>query len=187
MSPQLPSNTQAIITSYKFGCCGRITEWQTYVQPGGRGLQYSISFQVWRKSSAMDDNGCYSMVGENRFPRIMLGEGGLVSETPEPSNIIAVQPGDVVGYYTLAGNGNGGIQLDRSNSDDIVWYHKQNVSNCASDNCPNPGTQPEVMLISSTNAAPVLSVSIGKWVMQNNARIQAMSDYIEIRSSKVKI
>ncbi len=50
----------------------------------------------------MNIDGCYSLVGENRFPSISLIAGGLVSETPAPSNIITVRPGDVVGYFTMS-------------------------------------------------------------------------------------
>ena len=43
-----------------------------------------------------------AIVGENRFTKIMLDCGGLVSETPLPYNIISVQPQDVVGDYTFS-------------------------------------------------------------------------------------
>ncbi len=56
---------------------------------------------MWRPSP----DGCYSLVGENRFPSISLIAGGLVSETPAPSNIITVRPGDVVGYFVMSGDG----------------------------------------------------------------------------------
>ena len=97
----LPSHSQAIITTYQFGCCGSITAWLTHVQPGGgkcKNGAYDIFFQLWRPSSTMQDSGCYSLVGENRFTSIFFGDDDLVSETPQPSNIISVQPGDVVGY-----------------------------------------------------------------------------------------
>ena len=171
-NPRLPNETQSIITSYKFRCCGNITAWQTYVQPGGRMHQgvYDIYFQVWRPSPTVQENGCYSMVGENRYTRISLGRSGLVSETPEPSNILTVQHGDVVGYFTISRKGiNEGIQMlmiDDSQSVNSVWYNTTTGSgllNAGAPNCPFPvGTGTDRILASFTNAAPVLSVSICK-------------------------
>ena len=173
-SPRLPSGSQAIITTYQFGCCGDITAWQTYVQPGGgkhRDGVYDIFFQVWRPSPTVQDNGCYSLVGENRFTSIHLGDDGLVSKTPKPSNIISVQPGDVVGYYTFSrddpdNSGSQGIQLDTDYTDDIVWYladFTPDSITLEATNCPLPvGDGPDRILTSSTNAGPVLSASISK-------------------------
>ena len=173
-SPRLPSGSQAIITSYQFGCCGDITAWLTYVQPGGgmvRNGVYDIFFQVWRPSPAVQDNRCYSLVGENRFTSIFLGDGGLVSETPKPSNIISVQPGDVVGYYTFSRDDpdntwSQGIQLETDYTDDIVWYladFTPDSITLEATNCPLPvGDGPDSILTSSTNAGPVLTASISK-------------------------
>ena len=174
-APRLPSRTQAIITSYKFRCCGNITSWQTYVEPGGNVHQgaYDITFQVWRPSSTVQENGCYSMVGENRYTRISLNDG-LVSVTPEPSNILSVQTGDVVGYLAVSRKGmNDGIQLDDiddgdddeddNQSVDTVWYDTVTESNLLKAGVHNcVGTETGRILRSSTNAAPVLSVSVCK-------------------------
>ena len=171
VSPRLPSGSQAIVTSYQFGCCGNIIAWQTYVQPGGgrhRNGAYDIFFQVWRPSPTVQDDGCYSLVGENRFTSIFLGDGGLVSETPEPSNIISVQPEDVVGYYTFSrsepnNSRQEGIQLNTSYSSDTVWYYANSDTNplpIGTSDCPLPiGRETDRILTSSTNAGPVLSVS----------------------------
>ena len=173
-SPRLPSGSQAIITTYEFECCGDVTAWQTYVQPGGGGHRngaYDIFFQVWRPSPTMQSNGCYSLVGENRFTSIRFGNKDPVSETPEPSNIISVQPGDVVGYYTFSrddpdNSDSQGIQLDTDYTDDVVWYladfTPDSITSEAT-NCPLPvGDESDRFLTSSTNAGPVLSVSISK-------------------------
>ena len=169
-SPRLPSGSQAIITSYQFGCCGDITAWLTYVQPGGgmvRNGVYDIFFQVWRPSPAVQDDGCYSLAGENRFTSILLGDGGLVSKTPKPSNIISVRPGDVVGYYTFSrAYPDQGIQLETDYTDDIVWYladFDTDSITLEATNCPLPvGVESNRVLTSSTNAGPVLSVRISK-------------------------
>ena len=190
-SPPLPRGSQAIITTYQFGCCGDITAWQTYVQPGGfqhsHGV-YDIFFQVWRPSPTVQSNGCYSLVGENRFTSILLDDSGLVSETPEPSNIISVRPGDVVGYYTFSrraeDNSNSqGIQLDTDYAD-IVWYladFDTNPNTMGASNCPLPvGDGPDRILTLSTNAGPVLSVSISK-LLSTYLKI-VCSVYVKVQS-----
>ena len=170
-SPRLPSGTQAIITSYMFRCCGNITAWQTYVQPGGMNHQkgvYDITFQVWRPSPTLQKSGCYSLVGENRFTNILLGVEGLVNETPEPSNILSVQPGDVVGYYTFSraqqDNSTNGIQLVASRNLDMVWFHTSSRSEPVirgALNCPfRLGI--DGILTKYIEAAPVLSVRVCK-------------------------
>ena len=177
----LPSGVQAIINTYQFECCGDITAWQTYVEPRRMGLHrngaYDIFFQVWRPSSTVQDNGCYSLVGENRFTSIRFGNNDPVSETPEPSNIISVQPGDVVGYYTFSradpdNSENFGIQLDTGYTEDIVWYladFDTDLISTGSTNCPLPvGDGLDRVLTSSTNAGPILEVSISKLSFKKN-------------------
>ena len=92
------------------------------------------------------------MVGENIFTTLSLDDDGLVSETPEPSNILTVQPGDVVGYYTISRQDmEDGIQLDNDDSQrtDSVWYHTGTDSELfnvgiQNNNCPFPvGTEPD--------------------------------------------
>ena len=173
-STNLPREIQAIITSYNFGCCGNITAWQTYVDARGISLQnsrFDITFQVWRPSPTVQHNGCYSLVGVNKFTRIVPQINGLISVTPEPTNIITAQPQDVVGYSTFGrrnpqvSNGKG-ILLDTRYNDESVWYHARTAGHpliTGDPDCLFPvGTQIDRILISSINAAPVLSVSICK-------------------------
>lgn len=104
-SPSFPDGTQAIITSYKFSCHGNISAWHAYLHQtsdGTNSKHYTIQFQVWRPSSAVAVDGCYGLVGENSFEDITATSDGLVSQTPEPSSIIGVSPGDVIGYYMFA-------------------------------------------------------------------------------------
>ena len=111
-------------------------------------------------------------MGENRVTNIKLDCGGLVSETPKPSNIISVHPGDVVGYYTFSRGDrddmrNEGIQLDTSLTGNSVWYHAGGIDadplTMGASNCPFPvGTASERILRSSSDVGPVLSVSIRK-------------------------
>ena len=171
-TPRLASGVQAIITSYQFHCCGNVTAWQTYVEhrQGSRIGAYGFTFQVWRPSPTVNTDGCYGLVGENRFPSITLGDQGLVSETPEPTNIITVQPRDVVGFFVIShrANTNDGIYLDSNFNEESVWYHRNTVDDplvgiADPAICPHPvGSQTNRVLISSTNAAPILSVDICK-------------------------
>ena len=163
-SASLPSGSQAIVTSYNFTCCGEITSWLAYVWPSGEG--YAIIFQVWRPSPTAGGGGCYSLVGENRFPGVTLGDGGLVSETPQPTNLISVRPGDVLGYFVTSNkrpSSNGGIQLDRSSTNDTVFYASTDTTPLpiGPDSCP-VSVGPGGVLSSSVNAAPVISVNISK-------------------------
>ena len=171
---RLPNGRQAIVTSYQFQCCGDITAWQTYVEPSGGRHQdgaYTIHFQVWRPSPTVvmamgsDGAGCYSLVGENRFTSITFSNRGPISETPEPSNIISVQPWDVVGYYVLSSiDDDDGIQMDSGDDSFNIYYNEDNGGNPISlrpDSC-QVSVGPSGLLTSSTSAAPQLSIDISK-------------------------
>ena len=166
------NGAQVIVTSYQFHCCGEITVWQTHVLPGGGNHNegvYSINFQVWRPSLTVGSDGAgeYSLVGENRFTSIFLRSNRLVSETPEPSSMISVKPGDVVGFFQSAGpdeRGNDpdsdyGIQLQPGYSNARMLFYQTSASNAS----------PSLLMagppISSTNAGPMLSVNICEFLV----------------------
>ncbi len=148
-----PSGSQVIISSYIFQCCGSITRWRSYVDPGGReDGKYDITFQVWRPSENVmsDGSGCYTLVDRNQFLNIDLGSGGLVDEAPSLSNQIQVQRGDIVGFHATHDDGDGGIQLDDTYTSESVWYTQSlDNSQCVSG-------------MVSNNYAPILEVTIGK-------------------------
>jgi len=160
---------QAIITSYKFTCDCAITSWETYVESGKNKYQngeYDISFQVWRPSPTVSEDGCYSLVGENLYPSITFSGGGTVSVSPDYSYVTA-QPGDVIGYYTNFREGdNNGIQLEDSNdySDNLILFRPFSTGESITRNnneCPlNTGNGG--VLMQSTNAAPALRISISE-------------------------
>ena len=128
---------------------------------------YTIHFQVWRPSPTVgsDGAGCYSLVGENRFTSITFSNRGPISETPEPTNIISVQPGDVVGYYVLSSiDDEDGIQLDSADDSINIYYNEDNGGNPISlgpDSCQVRAGDGG-LLTSSTSAAPQLSIDISK-------------------------
>ena len=125
-STHLPSGSQAIVPSYRFSCCGDIEEWKTFVHPSGTNFNngvYSIDFQVWRPSPVVgaDGEGCYSLVGHNTFPSVTFSALDSISlsvMTPQQT-MIAVRPGDVLGYFVVSSRDNAedpderqGIQMD---------------------------------------------------------------------------
>ncbi len=175
-SERVPRESLVAITSYQFQCCGNITAWQTYVHPEGarhRDGVYGITLYVLRPGSGVEEDGCYSIVGEDRYEDIQLLEEarGLVNRTLEPANFLAVQPGDVVGYYVTVKPEEGGpprppnegITLMKGGNE-TVWYFTntpQNPLMFASSPCQFTVGNGRT-LSSFTNSTPVLNVVMGK-------------------------
>ena len=167
----IPELHQAIIPSYKFTCCGNITEWGGDVHPGG-GMHdriYTLNFQVWRPSPTVQTTGCYSLAGNNKFISVSLTDQ-LIMVTPQPQERIEFQPGDVLGFSLENTDGNdGGVVLLRDSKEqgdngyetEEVWY--ANISDIVTDNGarvhPFPASRG---LRTSIRAAPVMSVSYSK-------------------------
>lgn len=172
-SPSLPNDTQAIITTYEFKCHGNITAWHAYIRADDPS-PHVIHFQVWRPSSAADIDGCFALIGENVLSGVTAAGNGLISKIPQPDDIISVAPGDVVGYYAWSSGSDDNpesptnateILLDTSYTDEEVWYHTNTredpLITSGPQTCPFPvGTNR--ILGSYTNAAPVLSIDMGK-------------------------
>ena len=160
---------QAIITSYRFNCCGVITEWGAFVASSNENGYYSITFQVWRPNSRspVDTDGCYTMTSSNNFPSIILDSDGRVRETPLASERIHVQPGDVIGFYLIGtDSGNNGIQFADDDDNVIpytetVWYATSTIISGNNPSCPFP-VGVEGTLSFSTNVAPLITVSVGE-------------------------
>ena len=150
-----------------------ITEWGAFVASSGGGNEngyYSITFQVWRPNSRspVDVDGCYTMMGSNHFPSIILDSDGRVRETPLASERIDVQPGDVIGFY-LSGtdNGNNGIQFAKDDdnvipyTEETVWYATSTINSGNNPSCPFP-VGVDGTLSFSTSVAPLITVSVGE-------------------------
>ena len=170
-SPSLPNGTQAIVASYKFHCYGNITAWRTYVQANNP-TPHVIHFQVWRPSPGTEIDGCYALVGENVLSDAVATADGLISTTPGPDDIIRVSPGDVIGYYSQSGSEEDmvgatttEVLLDTSYADEVVWYHTNSpedpLISSGFRTCPFPAG-PNKALGSFINAAPVISIDMGK-------------------------
>ena len=115
-----------------------------------------------------NDTECYSLVGSN-YGHFGNGDdkecvdGNLFILTPQPSDVITVQPGDVVGIYVDGER----FQLDRSYMEERVWYRTFNLAifryiQLLTRECHSVG--PNGWLNSLIAAAPVLSVSVCKYI-----------------------
>ena len=153
----LPLTSQAIVPTYKFQCCGTVTSWRAYLQPGGKNHRnaYNISFQVWRPSEQLSDH--YSLVQQTVAVPTLTNDGEAI--VPASAGEIVVQPEDVVGFYVqLMRDGDGGIQLDTTQTGEHnIWY---------SVNFPPQGYSQPVQTGAGTSlsmvqvAAPMLEVDV---------------------------
>ena len=93
-----------------------------------------------------------------------------MSKVSKPSRRIAFHTGDVIGLVifrhrnsTTPSPKRGGIKLDTTFSEEIVWYHMDSQVDplkIGKKSCPLP-VGPERRLKDSINAAPLLSVQTG--------------------------
>ena len=174
---RIPTERQVIVASYQFQCCGNITRWQTFVEPGGgrEDGEYTIIFQVWRPGLGVELDGCYSLIGQDIYADIELGRDGLVDRTLGPKGFLPVQPGDVVGYSMSRVGRTGerdGIQLEPRGEDEgeEMWYQSDaDPLTTGSGSCLfSVGIEEGRTLRSFTNSAPILSVDIGKGEIANS-------------------
>ncbi len=175
---------QAIITSYRFDCCGVVTEWRAFVLGSGgayyRDQPYTVSFQVWRPNSPspVDTDGCYTMQGTNYFSPISLADNlsadrGIVTGVPLESERIEVQPGDVVGFYLESSRlTSDGIQFaghfDNPSPyiDETVWFATDSLTPYPEAICMYPvGTSG--LLSSSTSLAPLITAAVCEFIRTN--------------------
>ena len=125
----IPRGHQAIIPSYKFICSGYITEWAVDVHRGGgaNSGHYTLDLQVWRPSPT--DQGCYSLVGNNRFTSVPLEITQVAKVTPSPQDCcIEVRLDDVLGFFVDNPNNekNGVVAIDEID-DDLTMYSRDEV------------------------------------------------------------
>lgn len=175
----IPELHQVIIPSYKFTCCGNITEWGVGVHSRGpmHDIIYTLNFQVWRPSLTVECTGCYSLIGNNNFTLVSPTDQ-VAKVTPSPQHQIQFQPGDVLGFSwentNLNARSDGGVVMLRDHSrkqeggGEEVWYADIRKVTSVDVYCPSPvGTQCGGVLNTSTDAAPVISVSYSKLIPTN--------------------
>ena len=156
------------MTTYRFYCCGRIAAWQVYIQPEPNehpDEQYCVHLQLWRPLPTVGSDGCYTFVGYDKYTG-KIGDKGRVSKVLNPRHNLKFQPGDVIGMFIVrsnVSNGEGGILLDTSYTDEKVWFHTYSDKEpLAMDGhlCPLP-VGANGKLNSHINAGPILSVTTG--------------------------
>ena len=166
---RLPGPVQAIVPAYTFTCHGNITLWGACLRPGGRLDRYDITFQVFRPSPV--GVGCYDLIGSNLLDDGVPGDTGtnidrcvVLTDIP-PENQIQVQPGDVVGFYTIhyrnGDQDDGGVQLNKDVTTVTVWSSSNDIA-VSPDMCQY---QISENLDSSSTSAPVLTAQVGKQYM----------------------
>ena len=159
-------HNQAIIPSYKFTCCGNITEWGVDVKQDEDmdNERYTLDLQVWRPSpttvDGSTDSGQYILVGNNRFTSISLS-GGVAQVTPSPRDEIQFRSGDVLGFYVEeARDSNGGVNVVTTAefTSETVWY--ASVATLHDIGCPVSAGSSGV-LNTQFRGAPVVSIETG--------------------------
>ena len=174
---------QAIIPSYKFNCCGNITEWGVDLNPAEENVTFNFEFQVWRPSPTVSGTGCYSLVNNfivrsTSIPTQPESEH-VARVTPSPQDRLEFQPGDVLGFYvesngTLSDDDNGVVLLNNgSHTSELVWFASIDITAqpSQSGSCPYP-VGINGVLNSLTHAAPVISVGITTYSCSNSAQLQ---------------
>ena len=167
-TPRLPNGIQAIVPAYTFGCYGRILEWGACVEPGNRRERYDIHFQVWRSQPAAQISS-FSLIGSN-VQRNLRPSRSCVTVTVPVDEQIAVEPGDVVGFYFSHTNPRrrmepAGVQVDNNAAGIDIWYEDGSPL-CSLDSNPQSscalsiGAAGDLRL--RTTGAPIITVEIGE-------------------------
>ena len=139
-------------------------------------VPYSLAFQVWRPSPTVNRStgtGCYSLVGDNRFISASLSDG-ILKVTPSPRDYIMFQPRDVLGFYIRSVSIRSpdeipnGLVIQTSPkrfTSELVWYTSISsyIRMLTVDDCPC-SVGHKGILVSSTQAAPVISVGMSKYM-----------------------
>ena len=139
-------------------------------------VPYSLAFQVWRPSPTVNRStgtGCYSLVGDNRFSSASLSNG-ILRVTPSPQDYIIFQPRDVLGFYIRSVSIRSpdeipnGLVIQTSPkkfTSELVWYTSisPNIRMLTVDDCPY-SVGHKGILVSLTQAAPVISVGMSKYM-----------------------
>ena len=171
----IPHLHQAIIPSYRFDCCGNISEWGVDVFSNSDDNQstYFLDLQVWRPSPTVQESGCYSKIGSNSFMSISLDNRTAVNIIPPPQERIQFQHGDVLGFYVeSSGRETNGVALledfnttgDKGYETEEVWYANTERFIISNPNCLL-AVGSRGLLNTFTRAAPVISVSISEFIM----------------------
>ena len=168
---QIFPGTQVIIPDYSFTCYGNVTQWGAWVERGGRGEEYTLDFQVWRRSEGgQGTTGCYELVDNNLFLMVNPDRGEIVVPVAVEDQI-QVRPGDVVGFVVVESNQeDNGVELQDTDDDPpegrvavTAWHGPMPTSAIVPGSCRiRVGNVVGYELRSSTSAAPIITVVVGK-------------------------
>ena len=151
--------THAISRDLQFSCYGDVTGWAAYTQT--RGTFTTIKFQVWRLTQE-DMNGCrtYQLVDSHTFNDISTSIRLLNITSLGGQNPIAVQPGDVVGFYGdfSSRNINSDTNIQSNTSTDYVSYYTSPVTSATADALREASTCSD--LPSSEPGVPVITAYV---------------------------
>ena len=151
-TPSLLVGIQALVPEYKFTCTGVITKWGLAIKKLGR---HRIDLQVWRLKEGIQ--GAYTLVGTNSFNLQPEMGQRLLYLMPNNGEQIAVQPGDVVGFY---------LENNPAITDDYSVQY-MDVIGITVHHKPANHSLDTIMAYTLTeqhsNIAPVLTVEVGKY------------------------
>ena len=133
---------------------------------------FTFILQIWRPSPCVDDNGCYSLVGDFISTRLSVNGNGVAVVTPSAAQELQFQAGDVLGFYVESHSGisdhdNGVVVLkyqnwrsDSNSYSESVWYGSIGATarTSQSGSCPYTIGSSGVLNI-STRGAPVISIA----------------------------
>ena len=153
---------QAIVPSYKFNCCGIITEWGVDVHRGaGNEIEYELNLQVWRPSPTVKEDtgtGSYSLVGSNSFSSISPRDGVAKLPLDSTQTPVSFQFGDVLGLYVKdTGRDSDGVVMLNSERE-LVWYARVEEHSTSSVYLVGDNGQLDIL----TSGAPVISIATSK-------------------------
>ncbi len=134
---------------------------------------YYIWFEVYRPTPEGAE-GCYDFVGQNYLENGMPGQNGpldhcVVLEDISPEEQISVEPGDVVGFYSVHEEedgtaSDGGVQLDTGRMDVTVWYNSGLIVASETTSC-RLRVGDEYSLNTQDNRPPVITAQVCKLYM----------------------
>ena len=110
--------SQVVSRDLRFSCNGGVTGWASYFERAGTFI--TITFQVWRPLTQFNDcdGSTFQLVGSHTFNSVSTDSTKLLnisSVADSGLSPIAVQPGDVVGFYAdFDGNRQVSVQTDRA-------------------------------------------------------------------------
>lgn len=149
-NPALLMGIQALVPAYQITCNGTLLQWGILTEKQG---QHNIHLQVWRATRY----GAYSLIGTNTFNLKPPNGQKTFILTPNPSNRIIVQDGDIIGFH---------LEKNESITDEFsIQYHTNATGidiHYMQSLEPLQEIHSNTLYVTLRNAAPMITASIGK-------------------------